>query len=292
VVQIGLTLPTNLPGVDGQTVLEWARGAEAAGFATVGMGERIGYEGYDWAVALSAAAAVTTRVQLLSSIVILPLRSVGLAAKESLSVHRLSGGRLSFGVGLGGHDREDYALTDAAWDGRVARFEQQLVDLRPAWAGEPLVEGYRPIGPRPGPEGPPELIVGGFAPAAVRRAAHYADGINVHDIAGDVGAAKAEFDIMLDAWQEYGRSGRPRLMAGFFYSLGPQAEEQLKDYFDDYYEYGGPAIDAMIAGVNTYSVAAIRDKMAQFEAIGCDLVILTPVTGSLDQLARVSEIMA
>ena len=234
----------------------------------------------------------TMSIFILSSIVILPLRSVGLAAKESLSVHRLSGGRLSFGVGLGGHDREDYELAGAPWAGRVARFEQAMVDLRRAWAGEPLVAGFRPIGPRPGPEGPPELIVGGFAPAAVRRAARYADGINVHDIAGDVDMAKASFAIMRDAWQEYGRSGRPRLMAGFFYSLGPQAEPQLKDYFDDYYEYGGAAIDAMISQVTTYSIAAIRDKLAKLEAIGCDLVILTPVTGSLEQLGRVAEIMA
>ena len=54
-MKIGITLPTNLPGVDGQTVLEWARRAEAHGFSTLGMGERIGYEGYDWAVALSGA---------------------------------------------------------------------------------------------------------------------------------------------------------------------------------------------------------------------------------------------
>jgi alkanesulfonate monooxygenase SsuD/methylene tetrahydromethanopterin reductase-like flavin-dependent oxidoreductase (luciferase family) len=291
-LQVGITLPTNLPGVDGDTVLEWARRAEAAGFSTVGMGERIGYEGYDWAVALSGAAAVTRRVQLVSSIVILPLRSVGLAAKESLSVHRLSGGRLSFGVGLGGHDREDYEVAGAPWEGRVGRFERALVDLRRAWAGEPLVEGFRPIGPRPGPEGPPELIIGGFAPAAVRRAARLADGLNVHDIAGDVEAARASFDIMRDAWREYGRAGQPRLMAGFFYSLGEGAERRLKDYFDDYYEYSGPALDAMISQVSTYTTAAIKDKLAQFDAIGCDLVILTPVTGALDEFSRVAEVLA
>jgi hypothetical protein len=126
----------------------------------------------------------------------------------------------------------------------------------------------------------------------VRRAARYADGLNVHDIAGDVDAAKASFDIMLEAWQEYSRSGRPRLIAGFFYALGPDGHQELKEYFDDYYEYGGPAIEAMISGVTTYSIAAVKEKLARFEAIGCDLVLLTPVTGSLDELDRVTAVLS
>jgi hypothetical protein len=99
------------------------------------------------------------------------------------------------------------------------------------------------------------------------------------------------FDIMRDAWNEYGRSGRPRLIAGFYYSLGPEAERQLKDYFDDYYEYGGPVIEAMISQVTTYTTTAIREKLAQFEAIGSDLVVLTPVIGVLDEFDRVAEIL-
>ncbi len=291
-MEIGLTLPTNIPGVDGATVLEWARQAESAGFAGVGMGERLGYEGYDWAVALTAAAAVTTRVQLLSTIVILPLRSVGLAAKETLSIHRLSGGRLSFGVGLGGHDREDFELADAPWDGRVERFERALVDLRRAWAGEPLVEGLRPIGPAVGPEGPPELIVGGFAPAAVRRAARLADGVNVHDIVGDVPAAASSFELMRAAWAEHGRPGRPRLIAGFFYGLGPEADRLVAEYFGDYFaELGRPAVDGAIAALTTSTAAGIRQKLAQLEEIGTDLVMLTPVGAGLEQLELAAELL-
>ena len=291
-MEIGLTLPTNLPNVPGDVVLEAARRAEAAGFSTVGMGERIGYEGYDWAVALTAAAAVTTRVRLLSNIVILPLRSVGLAAKESLSVHRISGGRLSFGVGIGGHGAEDYDLTAAPMAGRVQRYEQQMIDLRRAWAGEPLVAGLPPIGPRPGPEGPPELIVGGFSPPAVERAARHADGLNVHDIGGDVQAAKALFDLMLAAWEREGRAGRPRLLGGFFYSLGPDAEQHVVDYFHDYYAYApAPLVEGMIASVSAYSTATIKEKLARFEEIGCDLVMLTPVIGTLDQVDRAAEVL-
>jgi alkanesulfonate monooxygenase SsuD/methylene tetrahydromethanopterin reductase-like flavin-dependent oxidoreductase (luciferase family) len=289
-MEIGITLPTNNPDVPGDVVLEWARRAEEAGFSTLGMGERLGYEGYDWAVALSAAAAVTTRPRLLSNIVILPARPVGLVAKESLSIHRLSGGRLSFGVGLGGHGLEDYVLAGAPWEGRVQRYEEAFVTLRRVWAGEPLVEGFRPIGPRVGPEGPPELVVGAFAPASVRRAARHADALNVHDVVGSVEAAAALFGLMRSAWDELGREGRPRLIAGFYFSLGPGAEERVREYFFDYHDFmADPA--PLLDGMTTCTLGAIKEKITAFEDIGCDLLMLTPVAGTLDQVDRAAEVL-
>ena len=167
-MEIGITLPTNLPGVDGDAVWSWARQAEASGFSTLGMGERIGYEGYDWSVALSAAASVTSRIRLFSHIVILPLRSVGMAAKQTLSLQRLSGGRLSVGVGIGP---------------RRVGLPPGLGALR--GPGGPLrgPTGRAPSGlgrgaPRRGPADhrprgrdprAAQLIVGAFAPAAVAR---------------------------------------------------------------------------------------------------------------------------
>jgi alkanesulfonate monooxygenase SsuD/methylene tetrahydromethanopterin reductase-like flavin-dependent oxidoreductase (luciferase family) len=287
-VEIGITLPTNIRGVDGEAVWAWARRAEDAGFSTLGMGERIGYQGYDWAVALSAAASVTTRVRLLSHIVILPLRSVGLAAKQSLSLQRLSGGRLSLGVGLGPR-QEDYDLADTPFAGRGARFERQLVELKRAWAGEPLVEGLPPIGPDAGPLGPPELIVGAFAPNAINRAARLADGLSVHDVWGDVDVAAALFGLMSRDWAEVGRSGRPRLIGGFYFCLGPDAEARMAANFDDYYrDYG---MGDIMSHITTYEPAAITEKFGRYEAMGCDELILTPVLGSVDQVDRLAALL-
>ena len=287
-MDVGITLPTNLADVSGDTVLDWARRAEEAGFSALGMGERIGFEGYDWAVALSGAAAVTRRIRLLSHVVILPLRSTGMAAKQSLSVHRLSGGRLSFGVGIGPR-QEDYDLVSVPFAGRARRFEQSLVELRRAWAGEALVEGLPVIGPTAGALGPPELIVGGFAPEAIRRAARHADGLSVHDIAGDVAAAEAMFGLMRSAWAEAGRPGRPRLIAGFYYCLGPEAQRHLAAYFDTYYrDYG---MEDTIAQVVTWAPEAIREKLARFADLGCDELILSPVISAPDQVDRLAELL-
>ena len=69
-MDIAIGLPTNLRDFDRELVLEWATSAEEAGFSSVGMGERLTYAGWDWCVSLTAAAAVTTRIRLLSNIVI------------------------------------------------------------------------------------------------------------------------------------------------------------------------------------------------------------------------------
>ena len=67
-MEIGVGLPTNLRGTNKDLVLEWSRRAEAAGFASLCMGERLSYAGYDWLLALTAAASVTSRIRLLANV--------------------------------------------------------------------------------------------------------------------------------------------------------------------------------------------------------------------------------
>lgn len=63
-MEIGVGLPTNLRGTNKDVVLEWSQHAEAAGFASLCMGERLTYAGYDWVLSLTAAAAATSRIRL------------------------------------------------------------------------------------------------------------------------------------------------------------------------------------------------------------------------------------
>jgi hypothetical protein len=58
-MELGVGLPTNLRGTNKDLALEWSRRAEEAGFASLCMGERLSYAGYDWLLALTAAASVT-----------------------------------------------------------------------------------------------------------------------------------------------------------------------------------------------------------------------------------------
>ena len=105
-MDIGLGLPSTIPGVEPATVLRWAIDAEARGFATVGVVDRLVYSNLDPMTMLAAAAVVTTRVRLVTGVLVSPIRSNFPAfAKQTATIDRLSGGRLVLGLGVG--NRED-----------------------------------------------------------------------------------------------------------------------------------------------------------------------------------------
>src|SRR5258708_4182882 len=131
-------------------------------------------------VTLGYLAGITTRLELVTSILILPQRQTALVAKQAAEVDLLSGGRLRLGVGLGWNRVEMEGLgEDYATRGR--RMEEQVALLRRLWA-EPLVDftgdfnviSDAGINPLPGRQIP--IWIGGTVEAAKRRAARLADG--------------------------------------------------------------------------------------------------------------------
>ena len=132
-MEIGIGLPAAIAGVEGQTLLDWARRAEVRGFSTLAAIDRVAYGNYEPLVALAAAAAVTERIRLTTSILLAPVRSNHtLFAKQAASVDRLSNGRLVLGVGVGRRE-DDY--TECGLD-----FHARGRELgRPARAGDGCV---------------------------------------------------------------------------------------------------------------------------------------------------------
>jgi alkanesulfonate monooxygenase SsuD/methylene tetrahydromethanopterin reductase-like flavin-dependent oxidoreductase (luciferase family) len=116
-MEVGVGLTT--PGADGRAVLEWARRAEAGPFASLGVLDRMVYDSVEPFAALAAAAAVTTRVRLVTMVVIGPLRNTVLLAKQAASLDLLSGGRLTLGLAIGARADDYQALgVDQAGRGR------------------------------------------------------------------------------------------------------------------------------------------------------------------------------
>src|SRR5690349_13644459 len=98
-MDVAIGLPNAVLGATGEQLVEWARRAEARGFSSLGSIDRILYENYEPLTALAAAAAVTERIGLCTSVLLGPLRVNAVElAKQALSVNALSAGRLTLGI--------------------------------------------------------------------------------------------------------------------------------------------------------------------------------------------------
>ena len=122
--------------------------------------DRLVYPNYEPLIALAAAAAVTERIELVTDILIAPLRSnTALLAKQAATIDSLSGGRLTLGLAPGGR-HDDFEASGVDFGRRGHIFEQRLDEMPAVWRGE------RGIGPAPGHDG---LRSGGRAPCRQRR---------------------------------------------------------------------------------------------------------------------------
>jgi alkanesulfonate monooxygenase SsuD/methylene tetrahydromethanopterin reductase-like flavin-dependent oxidoreductase (luciferase family) len=283
-MDIGIGLPSTVPGVDGESLVEWARRADRRGFSTLGTIDRIVYPNYEPLIALAAAAAVTERIRLTTAILIAPLRpNAVLLAKQLATVHHLSGGRLVVGVAPGGRE-DDYEVSGIDIHTRGRAFDRQLDEIKRVWAGEE--KGFAgPVGPNL--DEPPQLLVGGSVDAAFRRAAEYGDGWIMGG--GDPGRFAGSVEKLEEAWRAAGRSDTPRKAALTYFSLGPDADKNADWYLGDYYGWLGEEVAGAIARSAARDEEAIAQRVAAFEEAGCDELICFPCSSDPEQVDLLAE---
>jgi alkanesulfonate monooxygenase SsuD/methylene tetrahydromethanopterin reductase-like flavin-dependent oxidoreductase (luciferase family) len=286
-MDVGIGLPATIAGTERDQLLEWARRAEARDFSCLGTIDRIVYPNYEPLIALAAAAAVTERIRLATTILIAPYRANGaLVAKQAASVDRLSNGRLVFGVAVGGRE-DDYEASGADFHRRGRVMDEMLATWQRVWAGESFGTAGA-IGPQP-PRGRPALMIGGMADAAFRRAAEYGDGWILGGGTPDQfkeGLAKAQA-----AWRAAGRDGSPRTQALGYYALGDGAREAADRYLNDYYAWLGEYAGMIAAGAATDAETVVQNVRGFSEA-GCDELILFPCDPQPDQVDLLAEAIA
>ncbi|HEY3670046.1 MAG TPA: TIGR03619 family F420-dependent LLM class oxidoreductase [Acidimicrobiia bacterium] len=181
---------------DAEGVATVARTAEALGYDSIWVGEHPVLidpqappsplppesEMMDPLPVLAYAAAVTSRIKLGTGIVILPLRSPVILAKELATIDVLSQGRLEFGIGVG-YVPGEYDAIGVPFHTRGRRADEWIDVLRTLWLDEqPELRGeFASFGgvqcrPRPVQPGGPPVIASGFATAARRRAVERCQG--------------------------------------------------------------------------------------------------------------------
>jgi alkanesulfonate monooxygenase SsuD/methylene tetrahydromethanopterin reductase-like flavin-dependent oxidoreductase (luciferase family) len=278
-VKVGIGLPTTIPGAEPEQVLEWARRAEQWGFSSLGTLDRLVYPNYESLVSLAAVAAVTDRIGLLTGVLLLPYRqNAALVAKQAATVHRLSHGRLTLGVGLGSRE-DDYEASGMSTRGRGRRLDEMLDRITRLWAGEKV--GFAGgVGPDVS-QARPGLIVGGGADAAFRRAAQYGDGWMMGG--GPPERFPAMVEKLLAAWREHGREGEPRRLALQYFALGDDPGGATRKSIGHYYASAGDYAEQVIAAT-AKGDDEIRERVRQFEEAGADELILFPASPDPEQV--------
>jgi alkanesulfonate monooxygenase SsuD/methylene tetrahydromethanopterin reductase-like flavin-dependent oxidoreductase (luciferase family) len=279
-MDVGIGLPNAVRGVDRAGIVDWAKEAEQAGFASLGTIDRLVYPNYESLVVLAAAAAVTERVRLVTDILIAPLRSnTALLGKQAATIDSLSGGRLTLGLAVGGR-QDDFEVSGVDFHTRGRTFEGQLNELRAVWRQE------RGVGPAPARNNGPTVLVGGYSEMGFKRAARYGDGWTMGGGTPDQFAEALE---QLNAvWSEAGREGKPRTLGLMYFSLGPDGERAARENLGDYYAWLGELADQIVAG-SAKDADTVRQYLAGFEATGCDEMICFPASADVGQVELLAE---
>ena len=278
-MKVGIGLPITIPGALPEQVLEWARRSEQAGFSTLGTLDRLVYPNYEPLVALGAVAAVTERIGLMTAVLLLPYRqNAAVVAKQAATVHQLSHGRFTLGVGLGSRE-DDYSASGLTTRDRGKRMDAMLGQIRRLLDGEEV--GYAGgVGPDVS-DNPPQLVIGGSADAAFRRAAQYGDGWMMGG--GPPERFPGLVEKLMAAWREHGREGEPRKMALQYFAMGDDPEAATEASIGHYYASAGPYREQIVAAT-AKGEDQVRDRVSQFEQAGADELILFPASPDPQQV--------
>jgi alkanesulfonate monooxygenase SsuD/methylene tetrahydromethanopterin reductase-like flavin-dependent oxidoreductase (luciferase family) len=279
-MDVGIGLPNTVPGTRGDQLVEFARRAEAAGFASLGTLDRLIYPGLEPLVSLAGVAAVTDRIALRTTVLLAPYRLNGaLLAKEAASVHVLSGGRLTLGLGLGWRE-DDYQASGIEFSSRGRRLDEMLAEIDRVWSGHEYGIGGG-IGPDVSSE-PPNLLLGGSVNAAFKRAARYGIG---WILGGGTPDQFADGKRKLEqAWAAAGRDGMPRGMALAYFSLGESGERDAQSYLGHYYAALGEETADQIIASAAKDAETVRGYLQAFSEAGCDELLLFPCSPDPEQV--------
>ena len=290
-MKIGMTLPVTEPGWTRDVLLDWVRKVEAGPYHSLALGERICFPNPELMTTLGACAVLTERVQLVTTVLVLPMHDPVLAAKQLATVDVLSEGRLTVGVGTGGRDEDYRAVGVPRERKRIAVLESHVETMRRVWRGETVVpDTLRPVEPFPVQPGGPRLLSGAMGPKATASAARWADGISGMTPSASADEVAASFALAREAWRDAGR-GEPELNTALWFALGDGGDEQMATHLARYFNWVEPAArDAMVTHAGFRGPAnAFRDLVRAIEDTGANELLLIPTSIDAGEVDRAAD---
>jgi probable F420-dependent oxidoreductase len=295
----GVLLPTFDPLRAGgpPRVAEAARLAERLGFDSVWAGDHLACPSplLDSATCLAVAAAVTEKVALGFSVMLLGLRAPAWAAKQLATLDALSGGRVRLGVGVGGEFPEEFAAAGVPVTDRGARLDEILTVLPDLLCGRPVRYAGRTLSIHAPPlepalAAPPPILVGGRSDAALRRAARFGDAWLPMWLSPESVARRAERLEELAAAR-----ARPRPALGLLIGVHVDADVARARREAAAYIHGlyGLGLDVVERWTPLGDVEAVSERLDAYLRAGVTELVLMPLAADrLRQFERLADVRA
>jgi probable F420-dependent oxidoreductase len=279
-VRVGFGLGTLGATADAATFSAIVDALEGLRFDSLWLSERATGPTLDPLVALSVAAGRTTRLKLGTSVQVLPGRNPVLLAKAWASLDVCSGGRALPAFGLGVVDPVEQQAFGVERTERASRFDETLHVMRRLWT-EPTIEHHGTwfhydgvgIGIRPVQQ-PPDVWLGGRAPAELRRVGRVADGWLPSFTTP--AAADAGREVVVEAATAAGRAIDPEHWG----ALVAYAPTELPDGLVRMLEQRFPGVDPAEAVPVGHD--ALRRTLEGFIAVGFTKLVPVPFGTTVD----------
>ena len=236
-------------------------------------------------MSLARLSAATERVKIGTSILLLPLYSPAIVAKQIADLDRATGGRVILGVGVGGEYPQEFRACGVPVEERGRRTDEAIPLLRRLWSAEPISHDGRfypmrdvKVHPAPAQEGGPPIVVAGRKDPAMRRAALLGDGwmpylysprryassvARIRELAEEGGR-----DLHLFEWYAFIFVNTQR--------DGRQARREAAAMMGGTYDQDfGPLVDSVAAAGTP---GEVLEKVEQFVAAGARHLIFLPAT--------------
>lgn len=296
-VSLGMVLPHRSPDpLSMDEVRQTAQRAEALGFADLWVTENTLDHAYslDPVVALTYAAAVTTRIRVGVSVLVLPLHHPVYVAHQIASLDFMSGGRAILGLGIGG--AAHYHDFGVPTERRVRRFSEGIEVIRALWRDETTEYHGQVIDlPRTGfrlkpiqDPGPP-IWLGGAAPAALERAARIGDawmGSGNSSVTAFAGHLQAVRDALERAGRDPAKFPTSKRIFMSVHEDASVARTELLRWFTEVYRNAGALEASGVYG----TPEQVRERLEEIAALEPTHLLLNPVTRFTEQVEALAEV--
>jgi probable F420-dependent oxidoreductase len=296
-IPFGMSLPHRSPDSIGMdAVRAVATKADALGFRDLWVTENTldHVTSFDPVVVLTYAAAVTSRIGLGASVLVLPIHDPRMVAHQWATLDYVSNGRALMGVGIGRPFHfQEFQVPE---EGRVARFREQIDLIRTLWSQEKVTHHGRfyhlddaKLGVHPVQQ-PLPIWMGVGHPNAIRRAAGLADGWM-----GAGGSTTDDFrravPLLRESLEKAGRdpTGFP-ISKRIFIAVDENpdvARAELNRWYTEVYHNPAGTDSSGIHGTPDH----VRERLHEMIALGANHLLLNPVSRHVEQLEALAEIV-